>query len=132
MSHGKITAGNLPNTGDLTVTGPFRPDDAAVNFANIIFVVVQGMPGASAKDTVVVRGEGAWNRPVGGGTADWSGTAPRNGDPALGPSTNDLQVGPARGIALSVAVQPGSVLPNGDFDPPSIETLTWCANFDIA
>jgi len=131
MSHGKITAGNLPAAGNLTVTGPFRPDDPAVNFAKIIFVVVQGMAGAPAGNTVVVRGEGAWKRPN-SGTADWSGTASRKGDPALGPSTKDLQVGPARGIALSVAVQPGKVLPSGDFDPPSIETLTWCANFNIA
>ena len=131
MSHGKITAGELPAGGALTVTGPFRPDDPKVDFAKVVFVVVQRMHGAPAEDTVVVRGEGEWNRPN-SGTADWSGTAPRKGDDALGPSTQDLQVGPARGIALSVAVQPGSVLPGGHFDPPSIEALTWCANFNIA
>ena len=43
MSHGKFTAGYLPAAGDVTVTGPFRPDDDEVNFARIIFLVVQGM-----------------------------------------------------------------------------------------
>ena len=53
MSHGKFTKGYLPAVGDVTVTGPFDPDDGEVNFARIVFLVVQG----TARNTVVVRGK---------------------------------------------------------------------------
>lgn len=131
MSHGRFTKGYLDPAGKVTVTGPFDPDDAEVVFARIIFLVVQAQGGA--QDTVVVRGEGAWRRGAGGAITGWRGTAPRNGDLALGPSTNVLQADDGkktRGIALSVVVQPGHVQ-NGDFDPPSIEALNWCTNLEI-
>ncbi len=40
-------------------------------------------------------------------------------------------MGLARGIALSVVIKPGTILDGGrkKFDPPSIESLTWCADF---
>jgi hypothetical protein len=129
MSHGKFTKGYLPATGDVTVTGPFRPDDAEVNFARIIFLVVQGR----GADTLVVRGEGEWRRDPGGNKTEWRGTVARSGDLELGPSDKELQVEPGRttrGIALSIVVQPGHV-ENGEFDPPSIEALNWCADLEI-
>jgi hypothetical protein len=144
MSHGKFTTGYLPPAGDVTVTGPFNPDDDEVDFARIIFLVVQGR----AQDTIVVRGEGEWHRAQPGSVrTEWRGTCPRHGDPALGPSGNELQEESGRltrGIALSVLVQPGHLLRNdellppgeepkeGDtFDPPAIEALNWCADLEI-
>ena len=147
MGHGKFTKGYLPAQGDVTVTGPFDPDDPEVDFARIAFLVVQGR----AQDTVVVRGNGEWHRNLG---PEWRGTVPRRGNLALGPSAKALQVDDGRltrGIALSVVVQPGHVLKNGKvfprgkkpkptelksgaapaFDPPAIEALTWCADFEI-
>jgi hypothetical protein len=143
MSHGKFTTGYLPAVGDITVTGPFDPDDGEVNFARIVFLVVQG----TARNTVVVRGKGVWNRDAGGQKTEWRGTAPRSGDLALGPSGQQLQAGVmTRGIAVSIVVQPGRVLQDGEvlplgeepkqgatitFDPPSIEALNWCADVEI-
>jgi hypothetical protein len=91
MSHGKFTKGYLPAVGDVTVTGPFDPDDGEVNFARIIFLVVQGRPRdqGTVRDTVVVRGTGVWNRNQG---AEWRGTVQRRGVLALGPSARALQV----------------------------------------
>jgi hypothetical protein len=75
---------------------------------------------------VVVDGEGTWKRASGD---DWSGTAPRTGR-RVGGGTGALEPGLARGIALAVVIKPGTVPPGGHrFDPPAIETLTWCANF---
>jgi hypothetical protein len=129
MSHGKFTKGYLPAAGDVTVTGPFRPDDAEVDFAKVVFLVVQGR----AQDTVVVRGEGEWKRDPGANSTEWRGTCPRFGDPALGGSDKELEEESGRltrGIALSVVVQPGRV-EDGEFDPPSIEALNWCADLEI-
>ena len=76
MSHGKFTEGYLPATGDVTVTGPFNPDDDEVKVARIIFLVVQGMKRGTALDTVVVKGEGEWNRiQPGPAKTEWRGTA---------------------------------------------------------
>ena len=149
MSHAKFTTGYLPAVGDVTVTGPFDPDDVGVNFARIIFLVVQVRAHGTAQDIVVVRGEGKWKRDPSGQKTEWRGTCPRRGDLALGPSDKELQEEPGRltrGIALSVVVQPGHLLQNGQvlkrdpepkpgaaitFDPPSIETLNWCADLEI-
>ena len=151
MSHGKFTKVYLPAVGDVTVTGPFDPDDGEVNFAKIIFLVVQvrARDQGTARDTVVVRGEGEWTRDEGGNETEWRGTVPRHGDLALGPSDDELQVESGRltrGIALSIVVQPGhvlqggTVLPRGEepeqgvaiaFDPSSIEALNWCADLEI-
>jgi hypothetical protein len=150
MGHGKFTTAYLPATGDVTVTGPFNPDDDEVKVARIIFLIVQGMRHGSPLDTVVVKGEGEWHRTQPGyTTTEWRGTCPRSGDPDLGPSNNELQVSPdadTRGIALSIVIQRGHVL-EGDkvlpsdeepkdeaaltFDPPSIEVLNWCADVEM-
>ena len=101
MSHGKFSPISLDSTGTVTVTGPFGPDDPEVDSAKIIFLVVQG----EGPNAVVVRGEGPWNRGAG---QDWSGDAQRHGVLELGPSDLELET--------------------TDFDPPSIEALTWCGN----
>lgn len=150
MGHGKFTKVYLPATGDVTVTGPFNPDDDEVKVARIVFLIVQGMKQGTALDTVVVKGEGEWHRTQPGYTrTEWRGTCPRSGDPDLGPSSNELQASPdvfTRGIALSIVIQPGhllegdDVLPRGEepkdedaltFDPPSIEALNWCADVEM-
>jgi len=132
MSHGKFSKGYLPTAGNVTVIGPFNPDDEEVDFARIVFLVVQGR----AQDTVVVRGEGEWHRdktrPPSERT-EWRGVCPRHGNPDLGSSGKDLEEESGRltrGIALSIVVQRGRV-EDGEFDPPSIEALNWCADLEI-
>ena len=139
MSHGKVTKGYMPDTGEVTVTGTFDPDDPEVDFARIIFLAVQG----EGRDAAVARGEGSWIRDE---AVEWSGTMERHGDLRLGPSNREFSLRKrTRGIAISVVVKPGRLLERVDefppdtesqegdvvFDPPSIETLTWCADFAI-
>ena len=113
----------LPRQGRVPVKGPFKPQDRAVNTARVLFLIVQG----EGEDAVIVDGEGSWNRA--NGTA-WNGTVDRRGKRVGGEGTGTLKLGLARGIALSVVVKPGSVFDRGrKFDPPTIETLTWCADF---
>jgi len=125
MSVGKFHQVDLPpGTGRVTVTGPFDPQDDSVNFAKILFLVVQGDRGG---DVAVIPGEGSWSR----GSGDWTGTMQRTGVPDLGGTDRELRAGEiARGIAVSIVVKPGK-METDDFDPPSIEALTWCANFMI-
>ena len=113
---------SLPSQGPVTIKGPFDPQDPAVDSARVLFLIVQG----DGQDAVVVDGEGTWTRASGD---DWSGTAPRTGR-RVGGGTGALEPGLARGIALSVVIKPGEVFDRGRrFEPPAIETLTWCANF---
>jgi hypothetical protein len=124
MSHGKFDTVDLPGEGRVTVTGPFDPQDPSVHFARVLFLVIQG----KGPDTVVVPGQGTWSR----GAGNWSGTIQRHGVPDLGGSDRELRANEvARGIAVSIVVKPGEVLGNDEFDPPSIEALTWCADFMI-
>ena len=123
MSHGKFNPVNLPTRGKVTVTGPFDPQDRKVDDAKILFLVVQG----GGKNTVVIQGEGEWNR----GSSNWIGEIKRTGVPALGGTNGTLQHNQiARGIAVSIVVKPGKIQGN-NFDPPSIEALTWCSDFMI-
>ena len=139
MSVGKFTKGYLPDSGGLIVTGPFNPGDERVRFARVLFLIVQG----EGWDAKVVPGMGAWNKADGGG---WIGAAKRYGDKDIGPSEGELSPDEiARGIAVSLVIKPGRVLTNGEelardaagetdrvvFDPPSVEALTWCADFPI-
>jgi hypothetical protein len=103
------------------IMGPFKPQDSKVDAARVLFLIVQG----EGEDAVIVDGEGTWRR----GGNKWLGTAPRKGR-RVGGGMGTLQQGPARGIALSVVIKPEEVLDNPRrVEPPSIETLTWCANF---
>ena len=113
----------LPTQGRIPIKGPFNPQDRAVDAAKVLFLIVQG----EGENAVIVNGEGTWQRAEGN---EWSGTAPRTGRLAGGDGTGTLQQGLARGIALSVVIKPGQVFDRGRrFEPPAIETLTWCANF---
>jgi len=113
----------LPAQGRIPIKGPFDPQDRAVDAAKVLFLIVQG----EGKDAVIVNGEGTWLRAHGN---EWRGTAPRRGPRVGGDGTGALRKGLARGIALSVVIKPGQILDRGRrFEPPAIETLTWCANF---
>jgi hypothetical protein len=107
------------------VKGPFSPQDAKVDSAKVLFLIVQG----DGKDAVIVEGEGTWNRAKGN---KWSGKVDRHGKHVGGHGTGRLQPGLARGIALSVVIKPGKTFDSGrKFDPPTIEGLTWCADFEF-
>src|SRR5262249_11823221 len=96
-----------------------------VDGAKVLFLIVQG----EGKDAVIVNGEGRWNRADGG---EWSGTTDRHGKYVGGSGTGELQLGVARGIALSVVIKPGKTFDQGrKLDPPTIEALTWCADFEF-
>ena len=113
----------LPKQGRIPIKGPFNPQDRAVDAAKVLFLIVQG----EDEDAVIVNGEGTWHRAHGN---EWRGTAPRRGPRVGGGGTGTLRKGLARGIALSVVIKPGQILDRGRrFEPPAIETLTWCANF---
>jgi hypothetical protein len=113
----------LPRSGRIPIKGPFNPQDRGVDAARVLFLIVQG----EDEDAVIVNGEGTWERENGN---DWSGTAPRSGPRVGGHGNGTLQLGLARGIALSVAIKPGKVFDRGrKFEPPAIEALTWCADF---
>ena len=109
----------LPSAGDITIGGPFNPQDPKVESAKLLFLIVQD----DGPNAVTVEGEGSWKK----GDASWSGVAKRRGKLPNG-NQGSLHAGLARGIALSVVVKPGK-LTAGTFDPPQIEALTWCANF---
>jgi hypothetical protein len=113
----------LPSSGRITIKGPFNPQDNKVDGAKVLFLVVQG----EGEDAVIVDGEGTWERANGN---EWSGTIARRGTHVGGEGTGPLTLGLARGIALSVVIKPGKTFDHGRrFDPPTIEALTWCADF---
>lgn len=115
----------LPRSGRIPIKGPFNPQDRGVDAARVLFMIVQG----EDEDAVIVNGEGTWERENGN---DWSGTAPRSGPRVGGHGNGTLRPGLARGIALSVVIKPGKVFDRGrKFDPPTIEALTWCADFEF-
>ena len=113
----------LPKQGRVAIKGPFNPQDRAVDAAKVLFLIVQG----EDEDAVIVNGEGMWHRKDGN---EWRGTAPRRGPRVGGHGTGTLRKGLARGIGVSVVIKPAMVFDGGRrFEPPAIETLTWCANF---
>jgi hypothetical protein len=115
----------LPSSGRITVKGPFNPQDNKVDSATVLFLIVQG----EGEDAVIVDGEGTWNRANGN---EWSGTTDRRGKHVGGEGTGRLHPGLARGIALSVVIKPAKTFDRGrKFDPPTIEALTWCADFEF-
>jgi len=115
----------LPSSGRITIKGPFNPQDAKVESAKVLFLIVQG----EGEDAVVVEGEGIWNRKKGD---EWAGTTDRRGPHVGGKGTGRLDKGLARGIAHSIVIKPGKTFDRGrKFDPPTIEALTWCADFEF-
>lgn len=104
------------------------PDDEA---AKVLFLIVQQLDkkNPTNPDTfLTVQGEGDWKRPR-SGNALWKGKANRQGE-LSGGGKDTLTTGLARGIGVAVVVKKGSV-EDGEFLPPSIEALTWCADFDF-
>jgi len=129
----------LPDHGDVEIKGPFDPQDHRVNTATVVFLIVQGKERKDAEATaeaedaedanpVIIEGVGTWER----GRDDdlWTGTVSRYGRRAKG-GEGELHIGLARGIAHSVVSKPSDDPTGGGkkFDPPSIESLTWCADF---
>jgi hypothetical protein len=115
----------LPSSGRITVRGPFNPQDNKVDSAKVLFLIVQG----EGEDAVIVDGEGTWNRANG---TEWSATIDRRGKHVGGEGTGRLHLGLARGIAYSIVIKPGKTFDRGrKFDPPTIEALTWCADFEF-
>jgi hypothetical protein len=116
--------------GQIEVKGPFEGDGDERDDAVIHFLIVQGGEDrqAPADQTVTVIGLGSWKK----GQKEWSGTAPRKGRL---PSGGDgwLQTGLARGIGLAIGLKPESLTKDDPpkFDPPSYQTLTWCADFQL-
>jgi hypothetical protein len=113
----------LPSNGSppFRISGPLEEVDSGVDEVRIIFLIVQGQGGK----VVTVQGEGTWKRSSSGNK--WIGEAVPPVTP-YGGAQPKFDAGPARGIALAIAISKGQVV-NGDFVPPSIETLTWCADF---
>jgi hypothetical protein len=119
----------LPAEGAMEVRGPFTPDEDETA-AVVHFLIIQGGEdrSAPADQTVTVVGHGAWKK----GEKEWSGTASTKGRLPLG-GEGLLQPGLARGIGLAVAVKPERLTDDSPpkFDPPSYQTLTWCADFQL-
>lgn len=109
----------LPASGDITVKGPFDAQDDTVAAARLTFLIVQD----SGAQTIIVQGEGEWKK----GNKRWKGTVRRRGHHPQG-GTAAFHDGLARGIAIATLVKPGT-LRRGTFEPPTIETVTWCADF---
>ena len=113
----------LPRQGRIPIKGPFNPQDRAVDAARVQFLIVQG----EDENAVIVNGEGSWHRARGN---DWRGQPLEAGLAFRATERERFGRGLARGIALAVVIKPGKVFDRGRrFDPPSIESLTWCADF---
>ncbi len=113
----------LPRQGRIPIKGPFNPQDRAVDAARVQFLIVQG----EDENAVIVNGEGSWHRARGN---DWRGTAPRSGPRVSGHGTGTLRPGARPRHRAGSRDQAGKVFDRGRrFDPPSIESLTWCADF---
>ena len=114
----------FPPKGSVPVSGPFRPDGGErAKSADILFLIVQG----SGRDAVTVQGRGTWKA---GGPNEWTGTVNRRGVLPGGKRTKSLKRGFARGIAMATVVKPGK-LSGSRFDAPTIQSLTWCSDFEF-
>lgn len=113
----------------VSVSGPLLQVDPEADEATIVCVLVQGdMDDESqnqSQNPVWVEGTGTWKK----GQSDWEGTVSRDGR-VIGGGRRALVPGPARGIAVAVAVteeQPAG----GRMVPPRIDTVTWCVNIKL-
>jgi hypothetical protein len=114
----------LPPTGDIPVAGPFTPDRGEkAKAAKVLFLIVQG----NGPNAVTVEGEGRW---IAGGANEWTGKVKRRGALPGGASAS-LTQGLARGIAMAIVVKPGRLTGGRRFDPPTIQALTWCSDFEF-
>jgi hypothetical protein len=106
------------------ISGPLRDVDPKDTEAKVLFLIVQG----EGNDAVTVQGEGSWTRGSSNRPRPWRGSVKREGK-KIGGKTGRLKKGLARGIGLAIVVKDGELTPGGEFVPPSIEALTWCADF---
>lgn len=106
------------------ISGPLKDVDPKDTQAKVLFLIVQG----ENKDAVTVQGEGSWTRGSSNRPRPWRGTVKREGK-TVGGKTVRLKKGLARGIGVAIVVKDGELTPDGHFVPPSIEALTWCADF---
>jgi len=116
----------LPTDPDelIRISGPLLEVGPRADRATVHFLIVQG----EGEDSVIVNGEGTWTQ--GPQETPWTGTVGRVGKRAGG-GDGTLTEGPARGIAVAVAIKDGELV-GREFVPPSIETLTWCVNITFA
>jgi hypothetical protein len=119
------------------VAGPLVQVDPKADFATIVCVLVQGDmdepadPNVPREPPVWVEGSGTWTRPA-LGDADWTGEVSRDGR-VIGKAgvRRALVPGPARGIAIAVAVAEEDKATDGRTVPPRIDTITWCVNIEL-
>lgn len=127
--HGQFNSPvNLP--GDISdpvpVSGPLLQVDPEADEASIVCVLVQGdMDATPAESPVWVEGKGTWKK----GQTGWTGEVSREGR-VIGENgvRRILARGPARGIAMAVAVTEEEPSADGRMVPPRIDTVTWCVN----
>jgi hypothetical protein len=110
-------------TKQVDISGPLHDVDPKATKARVLFLVIQG----DGDNAVTVEGEGTWLR--GSEDTPWFGRVDRKGKRAAGGMAT-LEAGPARGIALAIALKDGELV-GGHFIPPSIEALTWCVNIEF-
>jgi hypothetical protein len=111
------------------VSGPLLQVDPEADEASIVCVLVQGdLDATPAESPVWVEGKGTWKK----GQGDWSGEVSREGR-VIGENgvSRMLVAGPARGIAIAVAVTEEEPAADGRIVPPRIDTITWCVNIEL-
>jgi hypothetical protein len=111
-------------TKRVTISGPLQEVDPKDTEAAVLFLIVQG----EGRNALTVQGTGRWRRGSSSNDPPWSGTVKREGKTVVG-RPKKLKTGKARGIGLAIVVKPGNLDESGEFVPPSIEALTWCADF---
>jgi hypothetical protein len=123
---------NLP--GDIRdpvpVAGPLLQVDPEAEAASIVCVLVQGdMDATPPEPPVWVEGRGTWKK----GQTNWTGEVSREGR-VIGENgaRRILMPGPARGIAMAVAVTEEEPAADGRIVPPRIDTITWCVNIELS
>ncbi len=126
---------NLP--GDIRdpvpVAGPLVQVDPKADFATVVCVLVQGDmdepadPNVPREPPVWVEGRGTWEQ----GESNWTGEVSRDGRVIGKNLRRALVPGPARGIAIAVAVAEEVPGTDGRTVPPRIDTITWCVNIEL-
>ena len=116
------------------VAGPLVQVDPKADFATIVCVLVQGDmdepadPNVPREPPVWVEGRGTWEQ----GDTNWTGEVSRDGRVIGKNLRRALVPGPARGIAIAVAVAEEEEAADGRKVPPRIDTITWCVNIELA
>jgi hypothetical protein len=118
-----------PISDPVPVEGPLLQVDPEADAASIVCVLVQGdMDATPPEPPVWVEGRGTWNK----GDTNWTGEVSREGR-VIGENgvRRILMPGPARGIAMAVAITEEEPAADGRIVPPRIDTITWCVNIEL-